>query len=523
MYMPKISEWIAVGEVSAERDDNLVHYFYDAGVSKNLVNNKKQYLLLGRKGAGKTAVYLNMLRKSSDVFRADDLIVGMSLQSYNWQAHDLLINGLKAGGFQHRDSWRFVLCVESVRALSDFYAKEGLVLPNPLKRAKVVLEKLFDGPIPTWTQMLGSKLFGLANAKLPEFGVGDDGLTASGGEISFQEMKADESLKAKLNRNIENLTAWLERTLESCPENRRVFLIFDRLDEAWTANFVEQSKSIISGLLHASEHILEKFDGKIRPIVFLREDIFSTFDINDRNKLKEDCSESLRWTYAEIEKLVLKRINYYAGLAGYAQMSALQDIFADKEMRSRMSPPKHIFNRTMGRPRDMVAFLGRTFKAAKEEDFFNVDTGGVLSKAIYAAEPGYSEYLYGELSDEWRSQKANFHDYLDVLENLRYATITTLELETALTGKRLVSDRAEFRTIVRFLFENSIIGITVGDSKQWRYRCFYPTQAFVDGDVIKVHPGLIKRLGLTEGSSDAAAATGKVEGESTDQGILPLE
>lgn len=509
--MANISDWISVGEVSAERDNNLVNYFYDAGVSGNLVKNKKQYLLLGRKGAGKTAVYLNMLRRPMDIFQENDLVVGMSLQSYNWQAHNLLINDLKAGGFQHRDSWRFVLVVESIRALADSYSSEKLDLPKPLNKAKSTLEKLFNGPIPGWAEMLGAKLFGLANAKLPGFGMGEDGITASGGEISFEEIKADETLKAKLNRNIENLTNWLEKSLESCPLDRRVFLIFDRLDEAWTADFVEQSKSIISGLLHASEHILQKYDGRIRPIIFLREDIFSTFDINDRNKLREDCSESLRWAYADVEKLILKRINYYADQAGQNNIATLQDIFADKEMRSRMSPPKHIYNRTMGRPRDMVAFLSRTFKSAKDENFCHEETGAILSKAIYAAEPGYSEYLYGELSDEWRSQKANFHDYLGVLENLRYSTITTLELESALNAKNLVIDRSDFRAVARFLFENSIIGITIGDSKQWRYRCFYPNQAFVDGDLIKVHPGLIKRLGLTEGSSDAAAASGKVD------------
>lgn len=497
--------------MSAERDDNLFNYFYDAGVSKKLVENKKQYLLLGRKGAGKTAVYLNMLRRPREVFKARDLVVGMSLQSYNWQAHNLLGNTQKAGGFQHRDSWRFVLCVESIRALSDYYDAEGLVLPKPLKKSRAVLEKIFNGPIPSWGDMLGTKLFSLATAKLPEFGLGEDGVAVGGGELSFEAIKDDVTLRGQMNKNIDNLTNWFEASLESCPEDLRVFLIFDRLDEAWTADFVEESKSIISGLLHASEHILHKFGGRVRPLVFLREDIFSTFDINDRNKLREDCSESLRWTHAEIEKLVLKRINFFAEKSGVGPIISLQDIFSDKEIRSRATPAKHIYNRTMGRPRDMVAFLGRTIRAAKDEEFFHGDTGKIVSKAIYSAEPGYSEYLYEELSDEWRSQKPNFHDYLATLENLKYASITTLELEKALTGKGLVTDRAEFRAVVRFLFENSIIGITVGDSKQWRYRCFYPTQAFVDTVVIKTHPGLIKRLGLTEGASDAATAAGSVE------------
>jgi hypothetical protein len=499
-----ITGWIEIGEVSAERDNNLTHYFYDAGVSANIVNNPKQYLLLGRKGAGKTAVFMHLIQSPKTVFKSGDVVVGLSLQSYNWQAHQLLCNNLRSGGFQHSDSWRFVICVESIKAITARMHSIGAEVPKPIAKAAAVLEKLFSSPVPSWTDLLGTKLFSLATAKLPEFGAGDAGLTVGGGELSFENIKDDSSLRNKLNQNISNLTNWFEECLKSLPSDMRIFLVFDRLDEAWVSDFISESKSIISGLLHASEHVLHKFEGRIRPLVFLREDIFSTFDINDRNKLREDCSESLRWSQDAIEQLALERVNYYADCASVKRLSSLQEIFLEKEMRSRTAPIKHIFNRTMGRPRDMVAFLSRTFKAARAEKLYNSTEDKILTRAIYSAEPGYSEYLFEELSDEWRNQNPKFLDYLQTLENLRYAAVTTKELEDALTQKNLVKDRADFRNIVRFLFENSIIGITVGESKQWRYRCFYPNQAFVDTDVIKTHPGLIKRLGLTEGFSDNA-------------------
>lgn len=522
--MSKISDWIAIGEVSAERDNNLKNYFYDAGVSKNLVNNVKQYLLLGRKGAGKTAVYLNMLGRPADLFESNDLVIGMSLQSYSWQAHNILINDLKSGGFQHRDSWRFVLCVESIRALAKKHDDEHKTLPKPLQKSKEVLERIFAGPIPSWFEMLGSKLFGLANAKAPGIDLDDEGLSVSGGEISFEEIKADNSLRAKLNKNIENLTNWLEASLQSCPIDHRVFLVFDRLDEAWIPDFINESKSIIAGLLHASEHLLDKLAGRIRPIVFLREDIFTTLDINDRNKLRQDCSTSLRWTFSDIEKLIIQRINFYSLSAKADPIKSLHELFHETNMRSRTPPPRHIYNRTMGRPRDMVAFLEKTFQIAKDERLFNPETGKILVEAIYSAEAGYSDYLYEELSDEWRSQNSDFHDYLNTLENLLNTAITTTELQVALTTKGLVADRAGFRSVARFLFENSIVGIRVGGSKQWRYRCFYPNQAFSDDDskVIKVHPGLVKRLGLTQGASEAAKNAGQTDEDLADETVTQV-
>lgn len=454
---------------------------------------------MGRKGAGKTAVFLHLTSKPDNLFKKNDLVVPLSLQSYNWQAHELLVDRQKAGGYQHRDSWRFVLYVESIRAIYSHCVENGIVISEQLNKAATLLEKLFSKPVPTWTDLLGEKLYSLAGLSLPSLDIGAEGFKGEVGSISFEQMEQQPELRHKLNQNISNLTNWFEKCLATAPNDMRVFLIFDRLDEAWVPNFLDESKTIISGLLHASEHVLGKFNSSIRPIVFLREDIFWTFDINDRNKLREDCSESLRWKAESIEQLILSRINYYATFQSRPPITSLQDLFQEKEMRSRTSPVRHLFNRTMCRPRDMVAFLSRTFKSAQSGNLVSAETGRILTKAIYEAEPGYSDYLYDELSDEWRNQNPTFLDYLAVLENLRYAIFSTASFETALMAKDLIKDRADFRAVLRFLFDNSIIGIQVGESTIWRYKCFQNTQAFTDVDILKVHPGLIKRLGLTEG------------------------
>lgn len=498
--MSNILDWINVGEVSAERDNNLADYFFDAGVSKSIIANPKQYLLLGRKGAGKTAVFLHLTGKPSNLFSSDDLVVGLSLQSYNWQAHQLLNDSQKEGGFQHRDSWRFVLYIETVKAVVTHLQSSGKPVPKNLQKAASILEKIFSKPVPSWTDLLGEKLYSLAGLELPGFDLSEDNFSASTGKISFEDVQEKTELRAVMNRNISALTNWLEKCLHEIPSGIKIFLVFDRLDEAWVATFIDQSKTIISGLLHASEHVLNIFNGTIRPIVFLREDIFWTFDINDRNKFREDCSDSLRWNTDSIEKLMLTRINYYANLAGKSSIASLQDLFQEKEMRSRTKPTMHLFNRTMCRPRDMVAFLKRTVQAAKDDGLVSDDQSKLSTKSIYAAEPGYSEYLYEELSDEWRTQNPAFGDYLAAIENLKYAIFQPSDYHLELQKKSLATERADLRKIVRFLFDNSILGIKVGESNQWRYKCFYPNQGFDDTGFLKVHPGLIKRLGLIEGT-----------------------
>jgi len=493
-------DWLSVGDVSAERDQHLKDYFYDAGVTQSLVSNPKSYLLLGRKGAGKTAVFLHLLSRPSDVFSVNDRVVGLSLQAYKWHGHRLLLDAQKDGGFQYRDSWRFVLALESLKALKEYSLESGKPLANEISAAIRVMEKIFNSLLPSWKELLGEKLYALSKLKLSGGGVTENGVEVALGEVSFDQIKVDDGLVAALRRNLETMTSWLESCLKKAPAGVRIFLVFDRLDEAWVPEFVGESKAIVSGLLHASEYVLTEFGGKIRPLVFLREDIFSTLDVNDRNKLKEDCSANLRWSREQVEKLILRRINFFASCAGMPEMASLDELFLEQKIRSKTTPVKHAFNRTMCRPRDMVALLNKVIGSARNDEV-SQNCGKLTSAAMYAAEPDYSEYLYEELSDEWRNQRPDFLDYLRAVENLRYAVFSVDEFEQVLRDKGLIVDRAGYRDVLRFLFDNSIVGITVGGSTQWRYRCFFPNQAFVDCDALKIHPGLIKRLGLTERTS----------------------
>ena len=508
--MIALQNWISAGEVSAERDKNLKHYFYDAGVSRDIVSNDKQYLLLGRKGAGKTAVYLHLISRPAALFKEEDIVIGLSLQNYNWRAHALLIDSQKVGGSEHRNSWRFVICLEVLKAIQSKFKSDGKPLPKEIAEAVRAIEKLFSGPLKSWSDLIGSKLFSLASLKIPSAGLSEQGITVGGGEITFEQVSEDKSLRSALNNNISVLTDWLESKVKEIPAPYRIFLVFDRLDEAWLPNYMDESKAIISGLLHAAEHSLSTFSGSVRPLIFLRDDIFGTLDINDRNKFREDCSSHLRWSELEIERLLITRINFYARQADVPEIALLQDIFVDAKIRSKTTPVKHAFKRTMCRPRDMVALMGRIFAVVKD-DVSLIDGNKIKSKAIYDAEPGYSDYLYEELSDEWRNQNPELFSYLGAIENIRYAVFSTEEFEDALAGKGVVNDRSSYRAVTRFLFENSIIGLTVGASKNWRYKCFNNNQAFMDASVFKVHPGLIKHLGLKERTSPNSPATADIE------------
>jgi hypothetical protein len=501
-------DWLNVGPVSAERDSELNKYFYDAGVSGKLVGDPTRFLMLGRKGAGKTAVFLHMKQRPAGLFKDTDVVIALSTTEYNWRAHAALADINKTGGSQFRDSWRFVICVEAIRHFSKLMEAKKQKLPEKIAKAHKLLNKLFGSPIPEWSELLRSKVFSLSSLKLPTAAVDLDAadLSASAGEVVFSTVEKDDSLRATLAFNIEHLTEFLEKSVTESLDHHRIFVIFDRVDENWLPGSLDSCKSMIGGLIQASEYFTQKYSGLLRPIVFLREDIFESINtINDKNKLKMDCSRTLMWEEDTLEQLVLERINYFATSAGKPPVKSVDDLFDKATVRSRTTPSKYIFQRTFCRPRDMVAYLTKIIEVGKEyvRDGEPVeDQNGKLStRLIYDAEGAYSEYLHDEILDEWRTQYPVIVNIMQILTNMTYATFSPKdfdeELKKVFTSPSLASDTARKNLI--FLFQISVLGYKLGESGKRCFRCFYPTRRFEDNEEYLVHFGLLKQLGLTEG------------------------
>lgn len=490
--------WVNVGTVAAERDELLHHYFYDAGVSKAVVSNSRQFLLLGRKGAGKTAVFRHMERKPADLFGPDDLLVPLSLVNYSWRAHGLLASSDKAPTLSQRDSWRFVIAVESIRALSKAARVNDKRRTPSLCKAEKVLTQLFSNPVPSWGELLKEKLFTLAHLKLPRVGGNLEDMSLGGGEVTFASLEKDEGLRARLSKNIENLTSILEQLLHDALQDERVFLMFDRLDEAWDIHSIDECRKIISGLVHAADHCISEFKGRVRPIVFLREDIYLDLDLNDKNKLKEDCGSVLLWDYGTLERMLLSRINYFAKENHKGPVESIVSLFDRRVMRSRTTPTKYVLQRTFSRPRDVVAYLSKIIQCERERvpESEREKIDRLSADSIYSAEPAYSEYLVQEIKDEWGTQIPELGTYLSVIENIG-TSVFSYDMFDAEIRRRLPGvDRAKVRSILRFLFDNSVVGVRVGI--QWKYKCVYNSQRYSDEELLRVHPGLKRQLGLKD-------------------------
>lgn len=505
-----ILDWISFGKVSAERDDLLSSYFFDNGVLRSVICSPSSFLVLGRKGAGKTAVFKYFTENYRQFINADDILVPLSFEDYNWSIHALLTNENKAESMLYKQSWRFIVLVESVKAYRTWFEEMGRSVPKRIAASAKLLEKLFDSPIPSIYQIVGRKLLSLSGLKLPSGGLdledgGIDSINVESGEITFDQVQENKDLRQHLSENIENLINHLDRALSDADATwPNVFVCFDRVDEAWDEVSYESSRKVIAGLVSACDAINTHYKGKVRPIVFLREDIFDVLSINDANKLREDCGALLHWNRDSLSNLILRRVSYFGKLHNEPPIADIDSMFDKPEMRQRAKPSNYLLRRTMMRPRDLISLLSRTVETMREkaDDPFSENTTVVFEKlecdSIYGAEPGYSEWLMQELLDEWKVQRPIIANLFHALRNNGSTNFTqdalTRELQK-LIGEISTADSLSY---LRFLFDNSIIGFKLGASKEWRFKCFYPSQGFVESDDYRVHEGLVRALNLTE-------------------------
>ncbi len=113
--MTDIKEWLPEFEVSAETDTELQEYFVHTPELGKIINSK-YWLLLGRKGTGKTAIY-KYLEKSKPSQINNNIVVPLNFKDYPWPAHRLYKESISGELSAYQKSWRFLFFVKLISGL----------------------------------------------------------------------------------------------------------------------------------------------------------------------------------------------------------------------------------------------------------------------------------------------------------------------------------------------------------------------------------------------------------------------
>lgn len=474
------------GAIDADADALLRECFQDHPAYVAARANKV-FLVLGRKGSGKTAIFKKLLTEHDpEIFS-----YGHTFDDYPWQHHDLQAHTGVPEERRYIHSWKYLILI-------------GL--------SKLVLNHDNSQP---WSDEAQNSLAALEDFVIDSYGSRDPDLRqlfSPEKELRFKGALALPFLKVQGERvTVKDLPVHVQdvnraiqdHVLTGLNPDHRYYVCFDQLDLGFTRAQPEYAQRL-TGLVLAARDLFvagRSAGRQLNVVVFLRDDIYQDLQFEDKNKITENYAAYVVWSETDGE-LTLKRLmesRFTEALSDGTTPVAWDDVFDEsKEMPSRQTKYRHICDRTFLRPRDMIKFCNEVLDAYKRGDS---PAERFDNTAVHTARDTYSDYLLNELDDEIAKHVPNYKEYLEVIKEIGSVTFSLADFRDAWVKRPTVSDVDPLKALSQ-LFEFSVIGYLKpggrggGSEYVWRYldarARFNPT-----AEIYRVHAGFKEALDLT--------------------------
>ncbi len=272
------------GGIDADRDALLDECFEDHE-SFEAVKNFESFLVVGRKGSGKTAIFRKIIKdRKPDVFS-----FGHTFTDYPWHHHNLqMMEGVpKEECFVQ--SWKYLIFITISKILLNFDNSQPWDV-NHIDALSSIESFILD--------TYGSKDPDLTNLFSPtrtirikpSLGFSAFGFSA-GAEIESVSMAHLPKIVKEVNDNLE------EKIIQSLNPENRYYVCFDELDLGFSKEDANYPLRLI-GLLKAAMQVTNcalELGRKLNVVVFLRDDIYQTLQFEDKNKITQGGLVRIEW------------------------------------------------------------------------------------------------------------------------------------------------------------------------------------------------------------------------------------
>lgn len=459
------------GTVDAEADRRLEEYFINTPQVNQALSFRSAHFL-GRKGAGKSAIFTQLSRLVTERYKENVRVSLMTPDQYAWGAmRDYQEQGLLLEQ-AHANAWKFTIAVDAAAVLLDLHPER---LKENAKKALNRIHKFvasnFGKSAPTPTNTVLKLLKGLSAFNLEAFGFG----------IGFERDKQRQVLTPQV------IDLLLDAINDVC-NDLGVIVAIDRLDDSWDGSDV--SKSLMIGLLKATKEINDKYSlatGKgIHVITFLRSDIYQGLQFDDKDKHRA-IEEEIIWKPEFLQNMINARL---------PKDISINEIFEEGDMRGSIAPFNYIVKRTFLRPREVIQFLQECQKRSA------FDATEISKDVIREAEERYSNWKVEDLKQEYRRLFPSFGELIESLRQTqhRYDSVDAFLALLEEKAKDLCEEYSSRELMMR-LFDASIIGVRLGNAGTARFRCEDADLLLPASGSVYIHQSLYKGLNIREARS----------------------
>jgi len=433
---------IRLGSDVAERDSKLNEYFISTS-TYHYVSNDDRHIVVGPKGAGKTAIlnYMRLKNPNSITvtpeYYATDLLNTIEKES--------LSNELNV----YITTWKYSILVEimqnvvstrkhspAVKSIRNYLQENQL-----LSDEKVSIFERFLSYLQRFTKLSG----GIAGN---EFAV----------EISEENDPQGLFRMTELLEQIPNIRSALR--------NNPIHIYIDELDQSWDNSAT--SNNFLIALFTAALQI-RGYDENLHIFVFLRSEIFDLLKANmpQLDKFRTDIVE-ISWAAPNLRHLIGARIR---NSLGYPDLDKrvpnkmlLDEIFRDDRDELRCGAFEYLLSRTTYRPREVIQIATLALEAAERNLEDRVTSQYILQAeeqfSIWKMEHIVSENMYilpglDDLLEELRGSSC-----IIPIENMQSLIAKfVIEAQTSGSCPSWLSDVENENEVIDLLYGCEVIGV----------------------------------------------------------------
>ncbi len=474
-------EKVDLGDFAAENEIiALQSYFVPTG-QYNEVNRGHARLVVGRKGAGKTAIFYSV--REAHTQARSQLLLDLKPEGHQLvKLRETILHELSQGMQQHvlTAFWNYLLLMEIAHKI--IKAEQQAAYRN------LKLYEFFEEVKKAYS------VHATAEAEQGDF---SERLLALVDDIVGRRQsiktvnQTGEVTQLIYRSDIRQLNDAIGQYL-SASRKEDVWLLFDNLDKGWPIFDVKREDvTIITSLLEATRKLQRQFENRslnFRAVVFLRNDIYQHLILDPGDRGKEN-PVILDWNDPEtLREMLRKRIAVSTDLN--ESFDELWRLFFTSHVGGEESF-SFILGRTLMRPRELLRFVRDCINVAVNRRHEQVMEGDILH-----AERSYSDDALVDLSLELKDVRPEF-------ANAPYAFIgaqTNMppsEVGIALMRAGIPSDQLE--KVRELLLWFGFLGIYVyPDEERYSYQFEHNLQKMKSGVehyTYCIHPGFRQALG----------------------------
>nr|CRH04236.1 Protein of unknown function. Putative ATPase involved in DNA repair (modular protein) [Candidatus Magnetococcus massalia] len=453
----KFSRNALIGEAGAEDDENFLYKCFvsteEYRILQDIKNN--QSVILGRTGAGKTALLLKLEENEEHVIRIEPDELALDYISNSDVIQFFENAGTRLDPF-YKLLWEHIFVIELLQ--HKFGKNDSKDLLSTLltftkkdKRKEAAISYLREWGDKFWeeaqirvkeiTTKIEDQLKGGVKIDAPHVGVNYAQASNLSEDVKLEY--AHQAQKIVNQSQIQRLKTVLKLLSEEIftDQKKKYYIIIDGLDEDWVENKIKFK--LIKALITALREI-NKIP-TIKVVISLRTDLFysvidHTKDPGFQMEKYESVLLRLSWTRSMLKDLLEKRVNYLIRSKYTRQHVNFDEILPNAI--NKEPPIKYLIDRTLFRPRDAILFLNEIIRSADGKATFTAIN-------VKQGEHDYSHKRLLSVFDEWRNQYPNLNIYVTVLENyspFKYENITKDKVEEM--WKELPNDSLESEPLV---------------------------------------------------------------------------